>query len=97
MLFDSTASEVPWQWTCMLRGKLLQALLERAAPRRALAGGANRPRRGLRPDARIESAAAVVAPLRIRVVEVVQDARDLHALVFVQLVLEDADARGWCS
>ena len=32
-----------------------------------------------------------MAALRIRIVEVVQDARDLHALVFVQLVLEDAE------
>ena len=48
---------------------------------------------GLRPDARVESAAAVEAALRVRVVEVVQDARDLHALVLVQLVLEHAGAR----
>ena len=47
--------------------------------------------RRLRPDARVEAAAAVVAALRIGVVEIVHDARDLHALVFVQLVLEDAE------
>ena len=56
-----------------------------------------RPRRRLRPDARIEAAAAVEAALRIRIVEVVHDARDLHALVFVQLVLEDAERARRCS
>src|SRR6185436_2467718 len=65
--------------------------LELAAPRGALGGGANRPRRRLRSHPRIEASAAVVAALRIRIVEVVQDACDLHALVFVQLVLEDAE------
>ena len=32
-----------------------------------------------------------MAALRIRIVEIVDDARDLHALVFVQLVLEHAE------
>src|SRR4029077_2514889 len=62
-----------------------------AAPRRTRGGGANRPRHRLRPDASVEPAAAIVPALRVRIVEIVHDARDLHALVFVQLVLEHAE------
>ena len=90
-LFDSSASDVPWQATCMVRGNSFRRALNALPHDGTLGGGANRPRRGLRSDARIEASAAVVAALRIRIVEVVQDARDLHALVFVQLVLEDAE------
>ena len=96
-MFDSTGKRRAVTGDLHAAGELLQSRLELAAPRRALGGGANRPRRGLRPDARVEPAAAVVAALRIRIVEIVQDARDLHALVLVQLVLEHAERALTCS
>ena len=62
-----------------------------AAPAGTCSSGSLSPHHGLRPDARIESAAAIVTALRIGIIEVVQDSRDLHALEFVQLVLEHSE------
>ena len=71
--------------------ELRQARLVGAAPRWALGRQcACAQIDGLRADARVDAAAAVEAALRIGVVEIVHDARDLHALVLVQLVLEHA-------
>ena len=75
----------------MVRGNSFKRALNALPHDGPVGRGANRPRRRLRPDPRVEASAAVVAALRIRIVEVVQDARDLHALVLVQLVLEDAE------
>ena len=48
-------------------GKFFQTRLEGAAPRRGVGDVANGPRRGLRPEARVEAAAAVVAAFGIGV------------------------------
>ena len=74
----------------MLRGNSRRRALN-SRPRTVRRRGPNRPPRRLRPDPRVEAAAAIEPALGIRVVEVVDDARHLHALVFVQLVLEDAE------
>ena len=50
-----------------------QAFLVALSPGRSVARGADRPERGLWADAAVESAAAIEAALRIRIVEVVQD------------------------
>ena len=90
MLFVSTGSEVPWPATSIERGNSSSRALYSLPHDGPFQRRPQRPDHRLRADARIEAAAAVEAALRIGVVEVVQDARDLHALVLVELVLEHA-------
>ena len=87
MLLVSTASEVLCPADIIERGNASSrslSALPNAATRRRRQGPAD----GLAADARIDAAAAVKAALRICVVEVVQDAGHLHALVLVELMFE---------
>src|SRR6266852_5208795 len=67
----------------------LQPRLELRTPGRQVAARGQRPDTGLGVDAGVDAAAAIEPALRIGIVEVVEDARNLDALVIIDLVFED--------
>ena len=89
-LLDSSGSEVVCPVEAMARGNASSRALNSrpiAADRRPQSSAQQR---RLRIDARIDAAAAIEPAFRIGIVEIMQDASHLHALVLVQFMLEHA-------
>ena len=87
-LLVSSGSEVECPAAHHGTRKCLDPRLEVGAPARQFAAARHGPDRRLRIDSSVDAAAAVEAALRVGVVEIMHDARHLHALVLVELMLE---------